>query len=116
MNRPSEKRVWSGKYVWLKFFVLLACVGLIGPSHALAQGGPPVITSPPTDQTVRTNGTLGLNVAASSATAVSYQWFKDNVSLANGARISGVTTSNLTVAQVQSSDAGLYNVLVGNSS
>lgn len=89
---------------------------LVHPDTLLAQGGPPIITSFPGNQTVGMGSTLTLTVTVSSSTAVSYQWFKDGASLANGVRISGATSANLVLSNVQTNDAGSYTVLAGNSS
>ena len=45
----------------------------------------------------------------------SYQWFLNGAPLTNSARISGSTTSSLSISNLQSSDAGSYVLVIGNS-
>jgi RHS repeat-associated protein len=45
---------------------------------------------------------------------LAYQWYANSVPLSNGSRVSGVTTSNLTISGVLPSDAAGYSVVVTN--
>jgi GH25 family lysozyme M1 (1,4-beta-N-acetylmuramidase) len=69
----------------------------------------PTITTQPSN----VNFTLGtdatLSVRATSAAPVSFQWYH------NGVLIPGATSSNWVLSNIQWSDAGGYNVSVGNS-
>jgi hypothetical protein len=71
-------------------------------------GGPPSITSQPTNQTVNVGGTATFNVTASGTVLLSYQW---NF---NGTNIDGATNTTLTLTNIQISQAGNYAVLVTN--
>jgi len=70
----------------------------------------PNITSLPVNQTKLVGETATFTVAASGATALSYQWKTNNVNLVNGGNISGATSSTLTITNVQKAQAGTYSV------
>jgi alpha-tubulin suppressor-like RCC1 family protein len=44
-----------------------------------------------------------------------YQWFKGATALADGGKISGATTPNLAIANLSTTDAGFYSVVISNS-
>lgn len=69
----------------------------------------PVIATPPVGQSVAVGSTFSLSVVASGAGALSYLWRKE------GLPIPGATSSVLTVANVQTTDAGSYTVTVSNA-
>jgi len=54
--------------------------------------------------------TATFTVVASGATTLSYQWKTNGVNLVNGVIFSGATSSTLTLANVQKSQAGTYTV------
>ncbi len=58
-----------------------------------------------------TGESVGLNVIA-GGTNLTYQWKKDGISLVNGLRISGSTSSNLSINNLTVADAGSYSCLV----
>jgi len=69
----------------------------------------PTITQQPVSVTKDPGQTATFTVVASSSTTPSYQWRK------NGVNISGATSSTLTLANVQLSDAAFYTVAVSNA-
>lgn len=77
--------------------------------------GLPAITTPPTSQSVTAAANASFSVTASGTTPLTYQWRKGGVNLANQGTISGVTTATLTLTNVQTSDAGSYDVVLTNS-
>lgn len=78
---------------------------------------PPVITSSPVATQQLCQGTTAtFTVAATSATALTYQWFKDGSPLVNGSGISGVTTATLTITGTTPASSGSYTVAVTNCS
>ncbi|MFZ2276154.1 MAG: immunoglobulin domain-containing protein [Prosthecobacter sp.] len=94
-----------------------SCVLAVGGGlrHSLAVVTvPPTVLIPPADQTRLTSQTAAFTVSASGTPPYSYQWYKDGVLLANGVRISGVTTATLTVSSLTVADAGDYTVELGN--
>ena len=81
----------------------------------LTVNGLPVITTQPLNQVVCIGATATLSVAA-TGTALTYQWRKGAVVLTNGAGISGVTTSVLTIQSAAFTDtASNYTVIVSGT-
>ncbi|HLP25622.1 MAG TPA: immunoglobulin domain-containing protein, partial [Acidobacteriota bacterium] len=52
---------------------------------------------------------------ATGTSAISYRWMKDGVTVAEGGRISGATTAQLTIADVQPADEGNYSLEITNA-
>lgn len=79
--------------------------------NLIVQGGvaPPVIKTQPLPQTVSAGATVTLGVELTETGTFTYQWKK------NGVDIPGATGANLTVPNVQKSDAGDYTVVISNS-
>jgi hypothetical protein len=69
---------------------------------------PPFIVVQPTNETVAVGSTAVFSVTAGGGQPLSYQW---NF---NGAPIANATSSNLTLSNVQFSNAGPYSVLITN--
>ncbi len=69
----------------------------------------PVVTNQPTSQTVTAGGTGSFSVGASGTAPLSYQWQYGTTPIA------GATGTTLTLANVQTSQAGNYSVIVSNS-
>ena len=80
---------------------------------ALTVNVPLTITSGPTGQTVLQGTNASFSVGINGNYPV-YQWFANGVPLNNGAHISGVTSSALTISNVTTSDAVNYSVTVAN--
>ncbi len=85
----------------------------------LSGGMTPVIDSQPQSQVNTVGTTTSFSVTAIGTAPLTCQWRKDGVDLADGvqssgATISGATTTDLTIANVQMSDAGDYTVVVTN--
>ena len=76
---------------------------------ALTVLGPPEITAQPVSQTVTPGQSFSFSVAANGTAPLSYQW------IIKGTRLSGATSSTLTINSVRTSDAGSYTVVVTNS-
>ncbi|WP_284653393.1 GEVED domain-containing protein [Flavobacterium terrisoli] len=75
----------------------------------------PVITSGPVaSQQLCQGATATFTVAASSATPLTYQWFKDGSPLSNGSGVSGATTATLTITGTTPANSGSYTVNVTN--
>ncbi|MCX8092450.1 MAG: immunoglobulin domain-containing protein, partial [Verrucomicrobiae bacterium] len=82
---------------------------IISRSFTVTVNAPPLITAQPQSQTVSPGATVTFSVTASGSAPLSYQW------RFNGAPIAAATNSSLTLNNVQSSDAGLYSVVVSNA-
>ena len=90
--------------------------GRLNLGAAMQAGGPPppppiapTISGQPTSLAVVTGASATFSVTASGTPAPGYQWRKNSVA------ISGATNSSLTINNVQSADAGSYDVIVSNS-
>ncbi len=81
----------------------------------LSPRGYPVITRQPQGQVVCAGATVTFSVVATSDTALTYQWAKDGVTLADGAEISGAATATLTISNAQAADAGGYSASITNA-
>ena len=73
------------------------------------------ITVQPLSQTLLAGQTVQFNVAAVSPFALGDRWYLNGTPLADGGRVSGSTTTNLTITGLQPSDAGNYQVVVTNT-
>lgn len=69
----------------------------------------PTITTHPQSQSSALGGSVTFSVSASGTTPFTYQWRK------GGQAISGATNATLTLSNLQSGDAGSYDVVVTNS-
>ena len=74
----------------------------------------PTIATGPTNQSVDVGGPASFRVTPGGSAPFTYQWQYNGVNLANGAGVSGATTSNLTLTAVQLAQAGNYRVVVSN--
>ena len=54
------------------------------------------------------------SVEAAGSSAITYEWQLDGTPLSDGGRISGSTSSNLTITGLTSADAGTYTVLLNS--
>jgi alpha-tubulin suppressor-like RCC1 family protein len=59
--------------------------------------------------------TASFTVTVMPGSPQSYQWFMNDMSLADGGNISGANTTTLTLANVQLIDRGSYSVVVANA-
>jgi len=75
----------------------------------------PAITSQPVSRTNVSGTTATFTVAATGTAPLTYEWRFNGANLANGGAISGVTTTNLTIASAQTNHAGNYTVVVSNA-
>ncbi|HVU24982.1 MAG TPA: PQQ-binding-like beta-propeller repeat protein [Opitutus sp.] len=69
----------------------------------------PEITTQPESQAATAGGSVSLSAAASSDSAVSFQWQRD------GAALSGATASTLALTNLAPADAGIYTAAVTNA-
>ena len=74
---------------------------------------PPQFALQPTNQAWISGSTGSLTVMATGTEPLSYQWYRGATQLADDARLSGTTSSTLSVSNVQISDAGSYTVAGG---
>ncbi len=69
----------------------------------------------PNGKTARKGETLVLAATVEAAPAPSYEWTKDGQPVVDGGGVSGATTATLTLADVDSADAGGYALKATNS-
>jgi hypothetical protein len=73
------------------------------------------ITGQPASQTVLAGSNATFTVAASGFVPPGYIWYSNGIALANGGRISGATSANLTISNVSTNDSGTtFEVIVTN--
>ena len=80
--------------------------------------GSPIITQQPLNVVKAVGMTASFTVAATDfagSPAVTFQWSKNGTNLVDGGNISGVTTTNLAISNLHTSDNGGYRVLVTDS-
>lgn len=70
----------------------------------------PTFTVQPKDVTQCDGTAATLSATLSNASGLSFEWLKDGVVVNASARVTGVTTQTLSIASLQSSDAGLYQL------
>jgi hypothetical protein len=74
----------------------------------------PCIATQPQNQTVAAGVPAVFAASAVGTQPMSYRWRKEGVNLVDGGNISGATTPNLTVANVQWGDMGNYSMVASN--
>lgn len=108
LSLPGVQPAQAGPY-----YVIVANAAGSATSHVatltVLAGGPPTIATEPADQTVVANTTASFNVVAGGVGPFGYQWFKGATALP------GETNPTLTLANVQPSQAGGYQVIVTNA-
>jgi hypothetical protein len=73
------------------------------------------IQQQPEPITVPIGHTATFTVAASSGSALSYQWRRDNVDMLNGGRVSGARAATLSISGAIPADQGQYTVVISTS-
>jgi len=76
----------------------------------------PYILAQPQSQTNFLGDTVTFTVAGDGTGPLAFQWYFNGQRLMDNSRISGSTATNLTLANLQASDAGNYTVVIGNLS
>jgi len=76
---------------------------------------PPAFSSQPASRTNSTGSTAIFTATATGSAPLNYRWQLNGLGLTNGGRISGATSNNLAITNVQTSDAGPYTLVVSNA-
>jgi hypothetical protein len=77
---------------------------------------PPLFfTAQPHSQTVRVSSNATFSASVASVDRVSYRWRKGGTDLLDTERVHGAATASLTLANVQSEDAGEYRVVAAKA-
>ncbi|MEI7534134.1 MAG: immunoglobulin domain-containing protein [Verrucomicrobiae bacterium] len=75
----------------------------------------PTISTQPTNLTVLSGGSAVFSATVAGTTNLVYRWRKGGTNLANGAGISGATTTNLSLTTVTTNSTGNYTLYVTNA-
>jgi uncharacterized repeat protein (TIGR03803 family) len=75
----------------------------------------PYVISGPEAQTVLAGSTVTFSVKAGGDGPLAFQWQENGTNLFDGGKVSGSTTTTLTLAAVTAGNAGTYSVLVSNA-
>lgn len=75
---------------------------------------PPSFISQPANQDVVLSSNVSFAATASGTEPLRYQWQKNGINLIDSGPVSGSTTTNLTIANAQTNDAGSYQLIVTN--
>jgi hypothetical protein len=73
------------------------------------------IARSPASQTVGDGDTVVMEVVATGSGALSYRWQRNGLDLVDGGRVSGASTSRLTITNAELADQGDYSVVVWNA-
>ena len=87
----------------------IAAIYAAGSSGKCKGSSPPGIVTPPANQTVAVGSNALFNVTASGTAPLSYQW------QFNSTPIAGATTSGLSLIAVQTTNSGLYSIIITNT-
>jgi len=90
----------------------IASFDAIGYDHPPCQAV--TINTQPSSQTVVVGQTAVFTVGATGTAPLTYQWRRGGVDLQDDGRVTGSTTATLTITNVSTLDAGLYDVVVNN--
>ena len=75
---------------------------------------PARITGQPSSQSVPLSSNATFTATATGTAPLSYQWYFNGTALTDGALVSGSTTTNLNISNVQTNDPGPYQLVVTN--
>jgi hypothetical protein len=92
--------------------------GLVSVSPAVTLVVPDqarIVTQPQTGLIRPTGTNVSFNVSALGTPPLGFQWRRNGSNLSDGGRISGATTTNLTIANLVTGDTGSYTVVVTNA-
>ena len=76
---------------------------------------PPAIATQPVNQYELLGGSAAFAVTATGDAPLNYRWLLNGVPLSDNGRVSGTMTNSLTMQNVQTADAGAYQVVVTNA-
>jgi hypothetical protein len=95
---------------WFASYLAGVCL-----AHPAAAQSPPSIMAPPYNLLVSNTQEAYFTVSATGSSPLFYQWLKNGAPLAASVRIMGVVSNDLTLSNAIPSDAGLYSVIISNS-
>ncbi len=89
-------------------------LGSVPSGNATVTVSDPVFSFQPQPYTANVGDNVYLNGYALGAAPLTYRWRKGTTDLSDGGNIAGSSTSNLTLSNVQTADAGDYFLVVTN--
>lgn len=89
-------------------------LGALSSSNAQLQVIDPAIIAQPVSLVTTAGMTARFSVAAAGTSPMRYWWRFNGAPLSDNARISGSTSSQLSIAGVAGADAGIYSLLISN--
>jgi hypothetical protein len=114
-NWPAGAALWV---IWEMDSSASASQGLgidnVSFEASLATNLAPVIISAPLPQSVSVGQQASFSVVVSNLLGGAYQWFTNDVALANGNEFSGATSATLTINPAGFADAASYSVVISN--
>ena len=111
-NGLDSTIVFRGPAAYVQVVALNSTGDAIGSSPVAAASvatGAPFITTQPVSQSVANGSAVVFTVAASSASPVNYQWYR------NGTPVAGSTQASYAIPSVQITDAASYACVVTNA-
>ncbi|MEI7658967.1 MAG: immunoglobulin domain-containing protein [Phycisphaerae bacterium] len=88
-----------------------ACGSVTTAAAELTVQTAPTITTQPFAQALVPGATASFSIAAEGS-GLAYQWRRNGTALTSGGRVSGATTSSLSITAVTSADQGTYDCVV----
>ncbi|MFN7139169.1 MAG: immunoglobulin domain-containing protein, partial [Limisphaerales bacterium] len=89
-------------------------VGVVTSAVAMVKVIDPFITHQPLSKSLNAGNTATFSVGANGS-SLGFQWFRDETLLTNATRISGATSSNLTISALSGADQAEYKVVVSGT-
>ena len=106
---PSTTTQQSGGY----YFTVTNQYGS-ATSQVMTVSEAPTMLSQPLSQSNLLGSTAAFTAAAVGDATLSYRWYFNGAPLNDGGRVNGSTTTNLSIANIQTNDAGSYQLVVTN--
>ena len=116
----ADLSLYQGQQVRIGFYHTANSDGSVGPGWYLdkievASQSSPFVTTQPQSQAVLVGSNATFSVIVAGASPLGCQWQFNNTNLTDNIRVSGSLSTNLTLANVATNDAGNYRVVVTNT-
>lgn len=106
----------SPNFAGVYFVTVSNALGGVTSSNAtLTVVAPPVIVAQPQSLVAATGTVAVLSVQADGANPLAYRWLKNNLTITNGVKFSGVSSSVLTISSLITNDSANFSVIITNS-
>jgi Immunoglobulin domain/Immunoglobulin I-set domain len=89
--------------------------GVVSSNAVLDVLSPPVILVPPTAVNAATGSVATFTVIAEGTSPLSYRWLRNNLTITNGTKFTGVSSNVLSVLKLTTNDSGNFTVVITNS-